>query len=92
MLYPEKLHDFVGWAFPEIPAPAIEWVHSQAEGKGATNIWAPYPVSYTHLYSSTPIRKLSMRDSLDVLAVSIRKGICEMAKLDLPGGTVPCHP
>ena len=33
-------------------------------------------------YSSTPIRKLSMRDSLDVLAVSIRKGICEMAKLD----------
>ena len=33
--------DFVGWAFPEIPAPAIEWVHSQAEGKGATNIWAP---------------------------------------------------
>lgn len=20
--------DFVGWAFPEIPAPAIEWVHS----------------------------------------------------------------
>ncbi len=26
--------DFVGWAFPEIPAPAIEWVHSQAEGKG----------------------------------------------------------
>lgn len=35
--------DFVGWAFPEIPAPAIEWVHSQAEGKGATNIWAPLP-------------------------------------------------
>lgn len=26
--------DFVGWAFPEIPAPAMEWVHSQAEGKG----------------------------------------------------------
>ena len=43
-------------------------------------------------YSSTPIRKLSMRDSLDVLAVSIRKGICEMAKLDFTGGTVPYHP
>lgn len=42
--------DFVGWAFPEIPAPAIEWVHSQAEGKGATNIWAPYLMPYQGIY------------------------------------------
>lgn len=41
--------DFVGWAFPEIPAPAIEWVHSQAE-KGATNIWAPYLMPYQGIY------------------------------------------
>ena len=42
--------DFVGWAFPEIPAPAMEWVHSQAEGKGATNIWAPYLMPYQGIY------------------------------------------
>lgn len=42
--------DFVGWAFPEIPAPAIEWVHSQAEGKGATNIWAPFLMPYQGIY------------------------------------------
>ena len=41
---------FCGWAFPEIPAPAIEWVHSQAEGKGATNIWAPFLMPYQGIY------------------------------------------
>ena len=40
----------MGWAFPEIPAPAIEWVHSQAEGKGATNIWAPFLMPYQGIY------------------------------------------
>lgn len=38
--------EFVGWAFPEIPEAAIAWVHSQADGKGATNIWAPYLIPY----------------------------------------------
>lgn len=36
--------EFVGWAFPEIPQAAIDWVRSKAEGKGAYNIWAPYMV------------------------------------------------
>ncbi len=34
--------EFVGWAFPEIPREAVEWVRSHAGGQGATNIWAPY--------------------------------------------------
>lgn len=32
----------MGWAFPEIPQEAVEWVHANNEGNGATNIWAPY--------------------------------------------------
>lgn len=36
--------EFLGWAFPEIPAEAVAWVKEKAEGKGATNIWAPYMV------------------------------------------------
>ena len=34
--------EFVGWAFPEIPQEAVQWVRSHAGGEGATNIWAPY--------------------------------------------------
>ncbi len=34
--------EFVGWAFPEIPAEAVEWVKSRNDGRGAHNIWAPY--------------------------------------------------
>jgi arabinan endo-1,5-alpha-L-arabinosidase len=37
---------FVGWAFPEIPAAAKEWVKSQNDGHGAGNIWAPYMIPY----------------------------------------------
>lgn len=37
--------DFLGWALPEIPVEAVEWVRSHAGGRGATNIWAPYPVA-----------------------------------------------
>ena len=36
--------EFVGWAFSEIPQEAIEWVHSNNNKRGATNIWAPYVV------------------------------------------------
>lgn len=36
--------DFVGWAFPEIPAEAVEWVRGHNNGKGAYNIWAPYMI------------------------------------------------
>lgn len=36
--------DFVGWVFPEIPAEAVEWVKSLNDGRGATNVWAPYMV------------------------------------------------
>ena len=31
--------EFLGWVFPEIPAEAVEWVHANANGEGATNIW-----------------------------------------------------
>ncbi len=31
--------DFRGWAFPEIPQEAVEWVHGCTGGEGATNIW-----------------------------------------------------
>lgn len=34
--------EFVGWAFPEIPQEAVQWVRSHAGGEGATNIWTPY--------------------------------------------------
>lgn len=34
--------EFVGWAFSEIPKEAVHWVHTNNEGSGATNIWAPY--------------------------------------------------
>ena len=42
-----KSHDlvnweFVGWAFPSIPAEAAAWVKEQNDGRGASNIWAPY--------------------------------------------------
>ena len=36
--------EFVGWAFPEIPKEAIEHVHANNNGRGATNIWAPFVV------------------------------------------------
>lgn len=38
--------DFLGWAFSEIPAPAVEWVRSQTGGEGATNVWAPFIMPY----------------------------------------------
>ncbi len=36
--------EFVGWAFPEIPAEAVEWVKSHDGGRAPGNIWAPYMV------------------------------------------------
>lgn len=42
--------DFHGWAFPEIPEDAVKHVHENNNGKGATNIWAPYPVAYNGKY------------------------------------------
>lgn len=42
--------EFVGWAFPEIPKEAIEWVHQNSGGRGATNIWAPYIIPYKDKY------------------------------------------
>ncbi|WP_321332416.1 arabinan endo-1,5-alpha-L-arabinosidase [uncultured Bacteroides sp.] len=42
--------EFVGWAFPEIPQEAVEWVRSNADGRGATNIWAPYIIKYKSIY------------------------------------------
>ena len=32
----------MGWAFPDIPKEAVDWVHANNAGRGATNIWAPY--------------------------------------------------
>jgi arabinan endo-1,5-alpha-L-arabinosidase len=38
--------NFEGWAFSEIPSEAKNWVLSQSNNKGASNIWAPYIVHY----------------------------------------------
>lgn len=42
--------DFLGWAFPEIPQEAIDWVRTNNNGKGATNIWAPYITKHGETY------------------------------------------
>ena len=42
--------EFLGWAFPEIPQEAVEWVRAHADGHGATNIWAPYIIPYNNKY------------------------------------------
>lgn len=42
--------EFLGWAFPEIPQEAVEWVRTHADGKGATNIWAPYIIQHNDIY------------------------------------------
>ncbi|MDL2243559.1 arabinan endo-1,5-alpha-L-arabinosidase [Bacteroidales bacterium OttesenSCG-928-J19] len=42
--------EFVGWAFPEIPQEAVDWVRSHTNGRGATNIWAPYVIRYGDIY------------------------------------------
>lgn len=42
--------EFRGWAFPAIPDEAVQWVHSHTDGKGATNIWAPYIVQHKDTY------------------------------------------
>lgn len=42
--------EFMGWAFPEIPKEAADWVKSNAQGRGATNIWAPYLIPYKDKY------------------------------------------
>ncbi|WP_394698867.1 arabinan endo-1,5-alpha-L-arabinosidase [uncultured Bacteroides sp.] len=41
---------FVGWAFPEIPSQATDWVRSNSGGKGATNIWAPFIIHQNNVY------------------------------------------
>jgi arabinan endo-1,5-alpha-L-arabinosidase len=42
--------NFIGWAFPNIPEEAIQWVHKQNNGRGASNIWAPYILKYKNYY------------------------------------------
>jgi Beta-xylosidase len=42
--------NFEGWAFPEIPAEAKQWVLDHANGQGATNIWAPFILKYKEKY------------------------------------------
>ncbi len=41
---------FEGWAFDSIPQEAKSWVLTHADNKGATNIWAPYPVQYKNKF------------------------------------------
>lgn len=41
---------FEGWAFDSIPQEAKNWVLTHADNKGATNIWAPYPVQYKNKF------------------------------------------
>ena len=42
--------EFAGWAFPEIPAEAKNWVLDNSGGRGATNIWAPYILQFNGKY------------------------------------------
>jgi len=42
--------DFVGWAFPEIPQEAVNWVKTNSGGKSASNIWAPYIIHQKDVY------------------------------------------
>ncbi|MDR1762806.1 MAG: arabinan endo-1,5-alpha-L-arabinosidase [Dysgonamonadaceae bacterium] len=42
--------EFRGWAFPAIPQEAVDWVRSNADGRGAYNIWAPCIVPYGDVY------------------------------------------
>ncbi len=42
--------EFLGWAFPEIPQEAVQWVRAHAGGHGATNIWAPYIIPFGTKY------------------------------------------
>jgi len=41
---------FEGWAFDSIPAGDKKWVLDHSDNKGASNIWAPYPVYYKGKY------------------------------------------
>lgn len=38
--------NFEGWAFDSIPFVAKDWVRTHNDNRGATNIWAPFPVKY----------------------------------------------
>ena len=42
--------EFVGWAFPEMPAEAAQWVKDNNDGRGPGNIWAPYIIKYGDKY------------------------------------------
>lgn len=42
--------EFAGWAFREIPQEAKNWVLNNSDGRGATNIWAPYILQYNGKY------------------------------------------
>lgn len=42
--------EFVNWAFPEIPAEAVQWVRENSKGEGATNIWAPYLIQHENKF------------------------------------------
>ncbi|MGL5937340.1 MAG: arabinan endo-1,5-alpha-L-arabinosidase [Phocaeicola sp.] len=68
--------DFVGWAFDEIPQEARTWVHSQAGGEGATNIWAPYLMPYKDKY----------RLYYSVSAFGLRTSYIGMAESNSPEG------
>jgi arabinan endo-1,5-alpha-L-arabinosidase len=42
--------EFMGWALDSIPAEAVNYVHSQTNGQGATNIWAPFILKYKNTF------------------------------------------
>jgi arabinan endo-1,5-alpha-L-arabinosidase len=42
--------EFLGWALDSIPPEAIAYVRAHIGGEGATNIWAPYIVTYKDKY------------------------------------------
>ena len=68
--------EFVSWAFREIPEDAVQWVHLQTGGTGATNIWAPYLMTY----------KDKFRLYYSVSAFGLNTSYIGMAESDSPEG------
>lgn len=74
--------EFCGWAFSEIPAEARVWVQSKNDGRGASNIWAPYIVNCgdkLRLYYSVsafgkPTSYIGLAESTSPVGPWIQKG------------------
>ncbi|PXV60186.1 arabinan endo-1,5-alpha-L-arabinosidase [Dysgonomonas alginatilytica] len=69
--------EFVGWAFDKIPEEAKKWVLVNSDGRGASNIWAPYILEYKGKY----------RLYYSVSAFGMQTSYIGLAEADSPEGT-----